>query len=71
MDERLIQVQAATRIACLRMTTTYLKALHDIVDHASWLPARSEWGARTRSLARHTHYGRLSRWARSLAHADP
>ena len=43
MDERLIQVQAATCIACLRMTATHLKALHDIVDHASCLPARSEW----------------------------
>jgi len=25
------------------MTATNLKALHDIVDHASCLPARSEW----------------------------
>ena len=25
------------------MTATHLKALHDIVDHASCLPARSEW----------------------------
>jgi len=44
MDEGLIQVQAmAARIACLRMTAQRLKALHDSVEHACCLPARSQW----------------------------
>ena len=44
MDEGLIQgLAAATRIACLRMNATRLKALHDSVDQASCLPARPAW----------------------------
>ncbi len=44
MDEGLIQVQVmATRIACQRMTAEHLKALHDSVEHAACLPARSQW----------------------------
>jgi DNA-binding FadR family transcriptional regulator len=44
MDEGLIQeLAAATRIACLRMNATRLKAWHDSVDHASCLPARPAW----------------------------
>jgi hypothetical protein len=44
MDDGLIQLQAmAARSACLRMTAQHLKALHDSVDHASCLPARSQW----------------------------
>ena len=44
MDEGLIQVLATTtRIACLRMNATRLKALHDSVDQASCLPARPAW----------------------------
>jgi hypothetical protein len=33
----------ATRIACLRMTAQHLEALHHSVEHASCLPARSQW----------------------------
>ena len=44
MDEELIQAQAmAARIVCLRMTAQHLKTLHDSVDQASRLPARSQW----------------------------
>ena len=44
MDEGLIQIHAmAARIACLRMTAQHLKVLHDSVEHASCLPARSHW----------------------------
>jgi DNA-binding GntR family transcriptional regulator len=44
MGQGLIQVQATvTRIACLRMTAQHLKALRDRVDHASCIPARSQW----------------------------
>jgi hypothetical protein len=44
MDEGLIQAQVmAARIACLRMTAEQLKTLHRSVEHASGLPARSQW----------------------------
>ena len=44
MDEGLIQIHAmAARLACLRMTAQHLKALHDSIEHASCLPARSQW----------------------------
>jgi DNA-binding FadR family transcriptional regulator len=57
MDEGLIQVQAmVTRIACLRMTAQHLKALHDSVEHASCLPARSQWD---RKAAAHAEIFRL------------
>jgi DNA-binding GntR family transcriptional regulator len=42
--EEMIQAQAtATRIACARMTTLHLRALHDSVERASCLLARSQW----------------------------
>jgi DNA-binding FadR family transcriptional regulator len=57
MDEELIQAQAAAaRIACLRMTARHLKALHDSVEHASRLPARSQWD---RKAAAHADIFRL------------
>ena len=57
MDEGLIQVQAmAVRVACLRMTAQQLKALHDSVEFASCLPARSQWD---RKAAAHAEIFRL------------
>ena len=57
MDEGLIQVQAmAVRVACLRMTAQQLKALHDSVEFASCLPARSQWD---RKAAAHAETFRL------------
>jgi DNA-binding GntR family transcriptional regulator len=44
MDDDLIwQCATAARIACLRMTPHYLKALHDSVGQAGSLPAGWEW----------------------------
>jgi DNA-binding FadR family transcriptional regulator len=44
MEEGMIQVQAmAARLACARMTTPQLTALHDSVEHAFCLAARSQW----------------------------
>ncbi len=44
MDERMIEVQAlAAHIACTRMTVPYLTELHDSVERACCLAARSEW----------------------------
>jgi GntR family transcriptional regulator, transcriptional repressor for pyruvate dehydrogenase complex len=44
MEEGMIQVQAmAARIACARMTAPHLSALHDSVEHAFCLTARSQW----------------------------
>ncbi len=56
MDEGLIQVQAmATRIACLRMTAQHLKALHDSVEQACRLPARSQWDRKAAAHAEIFH----------------
>ena len=65
MDEGLIQIQVmATRLACLRMTAQHLAALHDSVEHASRLPARSQWD---RKAAAHAEiFGLLAEMA-----ADP
>jgi DNA-binding FadR family transcriptional regulator len=44
MEEGMIRAQAmAARIACARMTTPHLRALHDSVEHAVCLTARSQW----------------------------
>lgn len=44
MVEAMIQAQAtAARIACARMTMPHLSALHDSVERASCLAARSQW----------------------------
>ena len=44
MEEAMIQAQAtAARIACARMTIPHLSALHDSVERASCLAARSQW----------------------------
>src|ERR1700730_14120860 len=44
MEEGMIRAQAmAARIACARMTTPDLRALHDSVEHAFCLTARSQW----------------------------
>lgn len=51
MEERLSQVQAATRSACLRMTGTRLEALLDSADRASCLAARSQWGHKAAAYA--------------------
>ena len=57
MDDGLIQLQAmAARIACLRMTAQHPEALHDSVDHASCLPAGSQW---ERKAAAHAEIFRL------------
>lgn len=52
MDAGLIYAQAmATRAACLRMTAKDLKAVHDSVEHASCLPARSRWDSKAAAHA--------------------
>ena len=44
MEERMIQAQAiAARMACARMTTPHLTELHDSVERACCLAARSQW----------------------------
>lgn len=57
MDDGLIQIQAmATHAACLRMTAQHLKVLHDSVEQAFGLPARSHWD---RKAAAHAEIFRL------------
>jgi GntR family transcriptional repressor for pyruvate dehydrogenase complex len=52
MDTGLIYAQAmATRSACLRMTAEDLKAMHDSVEHASCLSARSRWDSKAAAHA--------------------
>jgi DNA-binding GntR family transcriptional regulator len=44
MEEGMIQAQAmAVRLACARMTMLDLTELHDTVERACCLPARSQW----------------------------
>lgn len=44
MEERMIRAQAmAARVACARMITVRLTALHDSVERAGGLAARSQW----------------------------
>ena len=44
MEERMIQAHAtAARVACARMTTLHLAALHDSVERASCLAGRPQW----------------------------
>ena len=44
MEEGMIQAQAmAARIACARMTMRHLTELHDSVERACCLAARSQW----------------------------
>jgi DNA-binding GntR family transcriptional regulator len=44
MDDELIRVCAvAARAACQRMTPGHLKALHDSVERACYLPSRFDW----------------------------
>jgi GntR family transcriptional regulator, transcriptional repressor for pyruvate dehydrogenase complex len=44
MEEGMIQAQAmAARIACARMTMLHLTELHDSVERACGLAARSQW----------------------------
>jgi GntR family transcriptional repressor for pyruvate dehydrogenase complex len=44
MGEEMIRAQAiAARIACARMTMPHLAELHDSVERASCLAARSQW----------------------------
>lgn len=44
MEEAMIRAQAtAARLACARMTTPHLSALHDSVERASRPAARSQW----------------------------
>lgn len=57
MEEGLIQAQAmAARIACARMTVPHLAELHDSVERACGLAARSEWD---RKVAAHAEIFRL------------
>jgi GntR family transcriptional repressor for pyruvate dehydrogenase complex len=52
MEEAMIQAQAtAARIACARMTMPPLSALHDSVERASCLAARSQWDRKAASHA--------------------
>jgi DNA-binding GntR family transcriptional regulator len=44
MEEGMIQAQAmAARMACARMTTLHLTALHDSVERACCLAGKSQW----------------------------
>ena len=48
----MIQAQAmAARIACARMTTLHLTALHDSVERACALRGRSQWGRKAAAHA--------------------
>jgi GntR family transcriptional regulator, transcriptional repressor for pyruvate dehydrogenase complex len=57
MEEGMIQAQAmAARIACARMTILHLTELHDSVERACRLAARSQWD---RKAAAHAEIFRL------------
>ncbi len=57
MEEGMIQAQAmAARIACARMTILHLTELHDSVERACRLTARSQWD---RKAAAHAEIFRL------------
>jgi DNA-binding FadR family transcriptional regulator len=52
MEERMIQAQAmVARIACARMTMLHLTELHDTVERACGLAARSQWDCKAAAHA--------------------
>jgi DNA-binding GntR family transcriptional regulator len=52
MEEGMIQAQAmAARIACARMTVLHLTELHDSVERACGLAARSQWDSKAAAHA--------------------
>jgi hypothetical protein len=51
MEDRLVQVPAATRVACLQMTSAHLDTLLDSASRASCFAARSQWERKAAAYA--------------------